>query len=64
MPGTMVRGVPWLVYGTGRKVYKRVLEDAIFKMVPGRREPALPWIAWKPSGQTGSFSCTTYLILL
>jgi len=29
-----------------------------------RREPALPSVAWRPTGQTGSFSCTTYLIPL
>ena len=61
MPGTTVQGVPLLVYGTDRKTYRRVLYDALFKMVLRRRELALPSVTWRPSGRTGRFSYTTYL---
>jgi len=33
---------PLLEDGTGRQAYRRVLEDALIKMVPRRREPASP----------------------
>jgi len=62
MPGTTVQGVPLLVYGTGRKAYRRV--DALIKMVARRREATLPSVAWRPSGQIGRFSCITYLMPL
>ena len=57
IPGTMVESVPLQVYGTGHKAYTRVY--ALFKMVPRRREPALPSVTWRPFGRTGSFSCIT-----
>jgi len=37
---------------------------ALIMMVPGMREPALPSVPWRPTGQTGYFSCTTCLIPL
>ena len=54
LPGTTVHDVPLLVLGTSRKAYMRVLLNALIKMVPGMREPALPSVAWRPTGQTGN----------
>jgi len=42
MPGTTVQGVPLLMYGTERKAYRRVLQDALIKMVPRRRSQHSP----------------------
>jgi len=50
MPGTMVEGILLLVYESGRKAYKRALLDALFKMIPRRRETTLPSVTWRPSG--------------
>ena len=41
MPGTTTQDVPSLVYGTGRKAYRRVLWHALIKMVPRRNSTPL-----------------------
>jgi len=54
IPGTTAQDVPLLGDGTYRKAIQEGLMYALIMMVPGRREPALPSVAWRPTGQTGN----------
>ena len=51
-PGPRPRMFRCLVDGTCRQANRRDLLYALIMMVPGMREPALPSVAWRPTGQT------------